>query len=156
MGETHTSHGVYSDLTTARMAECGPSPPSTSPKTLKGLVVYRLARLLLESSVPAHLRKYLPVCNLHLSQNPSQVAASGEHSGGCQYCEGPCRRTDLNSGDNCTVFDDSETVFDDVIIAEAGERNEHLLKTKENLLVSQSSFRFGCVIWETLFMQVLI
>ncbi|XP_050714020.1 uncharacterized protein LOC126997033 [Eriocheir sinensis] len=115
------------------MAESGPAPPSTSPKTLKCLVVYRLARLLLESSVPAHLRKYLPVCNLHLTQSQGQEG-SGDHSRGCQYCEGPPLGTDLNSGDNCTVFDDSETVFDDIIIAEAGERNEHLLKTKGNLL----------------------
>lgn len=122
------------------MVESGPAPPSTTPKTLKCLVVYRLARLLLESSVPAHLRKYLPVCNLHLT--PETREGSGDHSRGCQYCEGPPLATDLNSGDNCTVFDDSETVFDDIIIAEAGERNEHLLKTKQNLLVSFNVFNF--------------
>lgn len=133
--DQHPSHGDTGDLTTANMTESGPAPPSTSPKTLKCLVVYRLARLLLESSVPAHLRKYLPVCNLHLTQSQGQEG-SGDHSRGCQYCEGPPLGTDLNSGDNCTVFDDSETVFDDIIIAETGERNEHLLKTKGNLLVS--------------------
>ena len=85
--------------------------------------------------MPIHLRKYLPVCNLLLSQSHGQVGA-GDHSGGCQYCKGPPLGTDLNAGDNCTILDDSETVFDDIIIAEVGERNEHLLKTKENLLVS--------------------
>lgn len=102
--------------------------PAITVKSLQGLAVYKLARMLLTSAIPLSLEKYVPFLSRYDHVDVKETDASLMPIG----CGTVFQRKRLEGRSDSLV---QWNTLDDIILAEAGQCHDHLLPAKEILIV---------------------
>ncbi|XP_063592538.1 uncharacterized protein LOC134769729 [Penaeus indicus] len=101
--------------------------PAITVKSLQGLAVYKLARMLLTSAIPPSLEKYVPFLSRYDHVDVKETDASLMPIG----CGTVFQRKRLEGRSDTLV---QWNTLDDIILAEAGQCHDHLLPAKEILI----------------------
>ncbi|XP_027220911.1 uncharacterized protein [Penaeus vannamei] len=101
--------------------------PAITVKSLQGLAVYKLARMLLTSAIPLSLEKYVPFLSRYDHVDVKETDASLMPIG----CGTVFQRKRLEGRSDSLV---QWNTLDDIILAEAGQCHDHLLPAKEILI----------------------